>query len=76
MAFEMKEGQGSLFKNRERKSDKQPAMKGRFVLNGKMYEIAGWSREIQKGENMGEKFLSLKIQEPMKKERREDDLPF
>jgi hypothetical protein len=55
MAFEHREGGGSLF-SVDKKSDKAPNMRGEFMLNGEMYEIAAWTKEGKKG-----KFLSLQV---------------
>lgn len=49
MAYEHKEGQGSLFKN-EKQNDRQPDFKGTILINGTTYEIAAWGRTSQKGE--------------------------
>ena len=72
---------GVLFKN-ESENEKAPAYKGKINVDGKDYELAAWVREGKSG-----KFLSLKVQEPRKKEPNsvskkvdfeeiEDDLPF
>lgn len=47
MAYEMKEGTFSLFKN-ESDNEKAPRMKGKLLLNGKMYQVAVWTRESEK----------------------------
>ena len=41
MAYQMKEGQGSLFKN-EKQNDRQPDLKGSVMIKGVLYELAGW----------------------------------
>lgn len=48
MAYEHKEGQGSLFKN-EKANDRQPDFKGTIVIGGVTYEVAAWERTSQKG---------------------------
>lgn len=48
MAYEHKEGQGSLFKN-EKQNDRQPDFKGTILIGGVTYEIAAWTRRTQNG---------------------------
>ena len=55
---------GVLFKN-ESPNDKAPAYKGTINVDGKEYELAAWIREAKSGKG---KFMSLKIQEPRKKQ--------
>ncbi len=57
MAYEMREGSGSLFPNDKGDNPKRPDYRGDFLLNGTVYEISGWSREGKKGT-----WLSVKIQ--------------
>ena len=63
MAYEPKEGQGNLFRNRDRKSDAQPAMRGTVMVDGTLREIAAWSHE----DKNGQKYLSLKVSLPREK---------
>lgn len=56
MAWEMREGGGSLFRN-EKENDKQPDYRGEIMLDGKVYKLAGWIKDGKSG-----KFLSLKGQ--------------
>jgi hypothetical protein len=53
MAWEQKEGSGSLFKA-EQKSEKAPGYRGDIMLGGVVYEIAAWVKEGKNG-----KFFSL-----------------
>lgn len=65
MAFEFKNGQGSMFPNTKKTTDTQPSMRGEFrSLDGKMFEIAAWT----KTDKNGNKWLSLSISEPWKPE--------
>ena len=48
MAYEHKEGQGSLFKN-DKQNDRQPDYKGTILINGVTYDVAAWERTSQKG---------------------------
>lgn len=59
MAYEHKEGQGSLFKN-EKANDRQPDFKGAIVIGGVTYEVAAWEKTSQRGT----KFLSLQASLP------------
>lgn len=58
MAYERKDGQGSLFPN-EKQNDWQPDYKGYLQLNGKRYEVALWKRISQKGSE----YLSIQASE-------------
>ena len=56
MAYEMRAGQGSLFKNDKRTSDKAPTLKGKVMLpNGEVRWISGWTKET----SAGDKWISL-----------------
>lgn len=57
MAYSLKDGQGSLFKNSHKEKDSHPDMRGDCMLDGVVYEISGWSKVTQKGD----RFLSLSI---------------
>ena len=59
MAFEHKEGSGSLFKNKFKTKENQPDRNGDFKLNGKLYKISGWLKKDKNGED----YLSLSIKE-------------
>lgn len=59
MAFEHKEGAGSLFKNKFKTKDTQPDRNGDFKLGGKLYKISGWLKKDKNGED----YLSLSIKE-------------
>jgi len=58
MAYQHKEGSGSLFKNDKKLSDKHPDYKGDALINGKEVWLSAWIKEGNKG-----KFMSLSIQE-------------
>lgn len=81
--YEQKEGQGSLFKNEKKTSDKQPDYRGSLKWRNQTLNVAGWVKDSKNGK----KFLSLKIeaidttngyQNPEKPQENEsnDDLPF
>lgn len=78
MAYEQKEGQGALFRNDKGDNPNRPDYKGEILIDGTLYEIAGWLKDGAKG-----KFLSLSAKpkeakkpapEPMKE--LEDDIPW
>ena len=58
MAYQQKEGQGSLFNN-EKQKDRQPDFKGTIMIKGVLYDIAGWNRTSQNGRE----YLSLQASE-------------
>lgn len=57
MAYEHKEGQGSLFKN-EKQNDRQPDYKGTILIGGVTYRIVAWEKTSQSGT----KFMSLQAE--------------
>lgn len=66
MAYELREGQGTLFKNDKREKDSQPNARGEALIDGVLYEVAAWTKEGRKGKFQ---FLSFK----RKDQRREPD---
>jgi len=58
MAYQQKEGQGSLFKN-DKQNDRQPDFKGTIMIKGITYEVAAWSRTSQNGRE----YISLQASE-------------
>lgn len=56
MAFEHKDGSGSLFKNDKKGNDRAPDYKGDICVNGEVMEIAAWLKEGKAG-----KFMSLSV---------------
>lgn len=82
MAFEHKDGQGSLFRNERKTTDSQPDYRGQVKIDGKLLDIAAWLKEGAKG-----KFFSLSVSEPRQQQAQQpvaagnqgitdDDLPF
>lgn len=51
---------GVLFVKKERKSEKQPNFQGKININGKDFDLAGWTKVSK----TGDKFISLKVEEP------------
>lgn len=74
---------GVLFREEKKRSDRAPDYRGSINVKGAEYDIAGW---IKVSSKTGKKFLSLKIEEPYKKETKAvkednvdldlDDIPF
>jgi len=64
MAYEMKDGEGSLFRNERRETDEQPTHKGSCKLDGVEYWISGWVNTAgPNAKNPGLKFFGLRFQE-------------
>ena len=57
MAFELKDGQGSFFKNAKDGVENRPDYRGEFKLDGALYKISGWIKEGPKG-----KWMSLSVE--------------
>ena len=58
MAYEHKDGQGSLFKNDKGGVEKRPDYKGNLFVNGKLMDLAAWVKEGRNG-----KWLSISMSE-------------
>ena len=58
--YEMKDMTGTLFVNKDKKSDKHPDRSGRIKVNGVEYRLSGW---IKKSERTGDSRLSLAVSE-------------
>jgi uncharacterized protein (DUF736 family) len=64
MAYEMKEGSASLFKNTRKQSENHPDYTGSIMLQGKEHYLSAWIKESPKAG----KFFSIsvgKIKEPV-----------
>lgn len=57
MAYEQKDGGGSLFPNDKKGNERAPDWSGTFLLGGEWYKIAGWYKDGRSGQ-----FLSLKVE--------------
>jgi len=63
MAYELRDGGGTIFKNEFKKDgDNAPNMRGKVKWRGEEIEIALWTKDGAKG-----KFFSAKLQEPRDK---------
>jgi hypothetical protein len=74
MAYELKEGSGSLFKNDRKEKENHPDYAGSIMINGKEHWLSGWIKEGKKG-----KFFSLSIgkvkEQSNFKARGDDEMP-
>lgn len=70
MAYELNDGQGSLFRNQKKTGDKSPDYTGKIKWDGKEYRLAGWLKEGRTG-----KFLSVQMSEPRQKEAPKENAP-
>jgi uncharacterized protein (DUF736 family) len=60
MPFELKPGQGTLHRTREKRNDDSPDYFGELNVGGTIYKLSGWIKLSVKGG----KWLSLKVEEP------------
>lgn len=57
MSFELKDGQGNLFKNDKGDNAKRPDYRGELRVGGKTYRLSAWLKDGAKG-----KFMSISAQ--------------
>jgi hypothetical protein len=69
MSFELKDGQGSLFKNNRKTSDSHPNLTGEIKINGEVYWISGWTKPTKNGD----KWISLSVKK--KDDQRQTSTP-
>lgn len=82
MAYQMKDGSGTLFKVLEKKNEKGPDYTGDCMIEGTVFRMAAWIRESESGR----KYMSFKFEpkdeqaaKPAPKKSRHDedsDVPF
>lgn len=72
MAFELKDGQGSLFKNTKKQKENHPDYQGECKVGGVKYRISGWKKKSAKGTD----WLSLSVQPDRAGEKHDDGTPF
>lgn len=63
MAYELKEGQGSLFKNTKKQSETHPDYQGSIKVNGQEYWLNAWVKEGNSG-----KYFSLSVKPKQQKD--------
>lgn len=61
MAYELKEMQGSLFKNSKKTTELQPDYTGRIKVNGIELQLSAWVAKTKAGET----YLNIKAKEAM-----------
>lgn len=62
MAYEMKEGFGSLFKTDKKGNEKAPDYSGSVMIGGNIYQVAGWKKQTKGGDTYLS--LSAKVKAP------------
>ena len=80
MAFQQKNNSGTLYENKNKKTDKHPDYKGTAIVDGVNKNLAVWINTSQKGE----KYMSIRIQDPqpktgfdtIKDDQSGEDIPF
>ncbi len=60
MAYEQRDGQGSLFKNKRKETEKHPDYNGSITINGVEHWLSAWLKTAQSGE----KYMSLSLGKP------------
>lgn len=86
--YQMRAGQGSLFKNKKKTSEKSPSLTGKVMLpNGEVRWISGWSKKTEAGEAWVSISIGDLVQQQMsqhsvdkgngyQKQGDDDDIPF
>lgn len=78
--YQHKPNTGSLWKNDKKTDPKHPDTRGTALIDGKLYRISGWTREV-KGSKMSGLVFTLDDQKPQASAPTasapsDDDLPF
>lgn len=76
MAYEQRDGQGSLFKNRDKNTDKHPNAKGTALIGGVLYEIAAWTKQDKNGNPWQSLSFKPASERAPKNDELESDVPF
>ncbi len=91
MAYEHKEGSGTLFINRKKTKPTQPDWQGEIMVNGVLMNLAAWTKLTKNGDewlsvnisekmsvSVSEKREEAKVSKPVgsKFDKLEDDIPF
>lgn len=80
MAYEHKEGSGTLFVNRKKEKPTHPDWKGEIMINGVVLNLAAWTKLTKNGDE----WLSVSVSERQERSERPaskfdklaDDIPF
>lgn len=82
MPYELKEGQGTLHKSTQKKSEKSPDYFGSIKIDGVVYSLGGWIKTAKSGSSYLSLAASLKTDRPAAKQTpsnegfHDDDLDF
>lgn len=49
MSYELKDGQGILYRERDKKTERAPDFTGRVVIDGKQFRLSAWQRTGKSG---------------------------
>jgi uncharacterized protein (DUF736 family) len=81
MAYQMRDGSGTLFKVQDKKNERGPDYTGDCMIVGEVFRMAAWIRESESGR----KFMSFKFEPKEEQQSRpaakprpveDDDIPF
>ena len=68
MAWETKEGTGSLFKNSRKENDNHPNAKGEAKIGGVIYEVAAWTKKDKNGNPWQSLSFKVKAEDASRRE--------
>lgn len=76
MSYQMKEGQGSLFKNKRKTEDRHPNATGQALIGGVEYWVSAWTKQDKNGNSW--QSLSFQRKDAKQEPAREvnADVPF
>ena len=82
MPYELREGSGSLFKNRKKEKDSHPDERGDCMIGGVVYEVSAWVKKTKNGDEFRSLSIKPKREKPAnaapepKAPINDDDVPF
>lgn len=71
MAFQQKDGSGSLFRNKRKEADQHPDHTGSITVAGVQYWLSGWIKQTKDGE----KYFSLSVRPKEERQERRSSPP-
>jgi hypothetical protein len=74
MAYELKDGQGSLFKNDRKEKDNHPGMTGSAMIGGVEYWVSSWKKDGSKGPWLSLAFKPKEVQPAVSSGNMAEDL--